>query len=165
MKQTTPTQKGLLTGALMILASLFSLYALKNPVESYFQFVVYSIFTAGIVWSLISYSKLAVDKKSFNNYFSAGFKTFVVIALLMALFSYIYFSYNLQFRDDKIAENSRMLISQGNHLPKEIEENAAELKKMFMPMMLSAAIFRYLILGALITAVTAGFLSKKNTLG
>ena len=161
MKHTTPTQKGLLTGAVMILASLFSLYVLKNPVESYFQYVVYTLFTAGIVWSLISYSKSATDKKSFSNYFSTGFKTFIVIALLMAVFAYIYFSFHPEFRDNKIAENSRMLTLQGNHLPKEIEANAAQLKTMFMPMMLSAAIFRYLILGALITAIAAGFLSKK----
>jgi hypothetical protein len=162
MKQTTPTQKGLLTGAVMILASLFSLYVLKNPVESYFQYVVYTIFTAGIVWTLISYSKSVTDKKSFSNYFSTGFKTFVVIALLMAVFAYIYFSFHPEFRDSKIAENSRMLLLQGNHLPKEIEENAAQLKTMFMPMMLSAAIFRYLMLGALITVIAAGFLSNKN---
>lgn len=162
MKQTTPTQKGLLTGALMIVTSLFSLYVLKNPVESYFQYVVYTIFTAGVVWSLIRYSQLATDKKSFSNFFSIGFKTFVVVALMMAVFAYIYFSFHPEFRDNKIAENSRMLLAQGNHLPKEIEENAAQLKTMFMPMMLSAAIFRYLILGALITVIAAGFLSKKN---
>jgi hypothetical protein len=162
MKQTSPTQKGLLTGTLMIVASLFSLYALKDPVESYFQYVVYTIFTAGVIWSLVSYSQLATEKKSFSNFFSVGFKTFVVVALLMAVFAYIYFSFHPEFRDNKIAENSRMLLAQGNHLPKEIEENAAQLKTMFMPMMLSAAIFRYLILGALITVIAAAFLSRKN---
>jgi hypothetical protein len=162
MKQTTPTQKGLLTGALMIIASAFSLYVLKNPVESYFQFIVYTIFCAGIVWSLVSYYKSASDKKSFGNFFSIGFKTFIVVSLLMAVFTYIYFSFHLEFRDNKIAENSRMLALQGNHLPKEIEENAAQLKKMFMPLMISAAIFRYFIIGALVTVIGAGFLSKKN---
>ena len=68
----------------------------------------------------------------------------------------------LSFAYNKIAENSRMLALQGNHLPKEIADNATQLKKMFMPMMLSAAIFRYLIIGALVTVIAAGFLSKKN---
>jgi hypothetical protein len=162
MKQTSPTQKGLITGALMILASLFSLYVLKNPVESYFQFIVYTLFCAGVLWSLLSYSIMAGDKKSFSNYFATGFKTFVVISLLMAVFAYIYFSFHVEFRDNKIAENSRMLLQQGNHLPKEIEENAEQLKKMFMPMMISAAIFRYLIIGALVTVIAAGLLSQKN---
>lgn len=162
MTQTTPTQKGVLTALLMILASVFSLYVLKNPIESDFQFIVYSIFCFGIVWSLVTYFRTDNPKKTFSNYFAIGFKTFIVIALLMAVFAYVYFSFHLEFRDNKIAENSKMLLQQGNHLPKEIEDNAVQLKKMFMPMMLSAAIFRYLILGALITVITAGFLSSKN---
>ncbi len=162
MTQITPTQKGVLTALLMILASLFSLYVLKNPIESDFQFIVYSIFCFGIVWSLVSYFRTDNPKKTFSNYFATGFKTFVVIALLMAVFAYVYFSFHLEFRDNKIAENSKMLLLQGNHLPKEIEENAVQLKKMFLPMMLSAAIFRYLILGALITVIAAGFLSSKD---
>jgi hypothetical protein len=89
MKQTTPAQKGLLTGALMIAASLFSLYVLKNPVESYFQYIIYSIFCFGIVFSMVVYYRTATDKKSFTNFFSTGFKTFVVVSLLMAAFAFI----------------------------------------------------------------------------
>lgn len=163
MKQTTPTQKGIITGALMVIVSLFSLYVLKNPFESYFQFIVYSVFCAGIVWSLLAYSKTAGDKNSFKDYFSIGFKTFVIVCLVMAVFTYIYFSLHTGFRDDKIAENNRLLILQGDHLPKEIEENTKQLKKMFMPLMISSAVFRYLLLGALITVIAAGFLSRKNT--
>ena len=78
----------------------------------------------------------------------------------MAGFAYIYFSYHTEFRDTKIAENSLLLLKQGDHLQKEIEENANQLKKMFLPLMISSAVFRYLILGALITAITGGYLSK-----
>ena len=162
MKLITPAQKGLITGAGMVLASIFSLYLLKNPVESYFQFIVYSIFCLGLVWSLFDYSKSDSEKKSFKDYFSIGFKTFVVIALIMAVFTFAYFSGNPEFRDSKIAENSRLLIKQGDHLPNEIAANAVQLKKMFMPLMISAAVFRYLILGALITVIAAGFLSQKQ---
>ena len=146
----------------MIIVSVFSLFVLKNPVESSFQFIVYSIFCAGIVWSLLSYSKTVAGKKAFKDYFSTGFKTFIVVALLMAVFTYIYFSFDTAFRDSKIAENSRMLILEGNHLPNEIDENTRQLKKMFMPLMISSAVFRYVILGALITVIGSGFLSKKN---
>ncbi|MBC7889872.1 MAG: DUF4199 domain-containing protein [Ferruginibacter sp.] len=163
MKEITPAQKGLITGALMVTASLFSLYILKYPFESYFQFIVYSIFCLGILWGLITYSKKLTEKKSFKDYFSVGFKTFIVICLVMAVFTYIYFNLNTGFRDEKIAENTRLLVLQGDHLPKEIEDNSKQLKKMFMPMMISSAVFRYLILGALITIITAGFLSRKNT--
>lgn len=146
----------------MIAASVFSLFVLKNPIESDFQFVVYGIFTLGLAWSLVALLKQDGAKKGFGQYFSIGFKTFVVVALLMAVFAYVYFSYDTAFRDAKIAENSRLLLAEGNHLPQEVEANAAQLKKMFMPMMISAAMFRYLILGAIITAVAALFLSKKT---
>jgi hypothetical protein len=161
MKQLSPAQKGLVTGALMIIANVLSLYVLKNPVESNFQFVVYALFSGGIAWSLISYSKSGAGQKSFKNYFNIGFKTFIVVTLLMVAFTYIYFTYNTGFRDQKIIENNRLLIEQGNHLPNEIEANASQLKKMFMPLMISSAVFRYLILGALVTVITAGFLNRK----
>ena len=162
MKQPTPTQKGLITGALMIIASLFSSDILKNPIESNFQLVIYLLFTLGIVWTLVTHSKTSNHKDSFKDFFSVGFKTFIVVTLLMAGFAYIYFSFHTEFRDDKIAENSHMLSLQGDHLPKEIEENAKQLKKMFMPLMISSAVFRYLILGALITAIAGGYLSSNN---
>ena len=162
MKLITPTQKGLITGVLMIIVSVFSLYILKNPFESYFQFIVYGIFCGGIIWSLLAYSKIAVEKQTFKDYFAIGFKAFIVITLLMTAFTYVYFSTNTTFRDIKIAENNRLLIMQGDHLPGEINENTKKLQKMFMPLMISSAIFRYLILGSIITAIAAGFLNRKD---
>ena len=80
----------------------------------------------------------------------------------MALFTYVFFTINIDFRDAKIIENNKLLLAEGNHLPKEIEENAKQLKKLFMPIMISSAMFRYLIIGALVTVIGAGFLSTKN---
>ena len=162
MIQLKPQHIGLITGALMIAASLISFYVLKFPMESNFQFLVYAIFMGGTVCSLLMHHKMAMDKKSFKDYFTAGFKTFVIVALLMAIFTYVFFSFNTGFRDDKIAENNRLLLAEGNHLPNEIAENAKQLKKIFMPIMVSSAVFRYLIIGALISAVGAGFLSDKK---
>ena len=163
MKQFSPTQKGLLTGTLMIFASLFSLYILKNPVESYFRYIIYAIYCVGIVWSLMSYSKSATNKKSIANYFSIAFKTFVVAILLVVTFTYIYFSFNVEFRDKGIAENSRLLRLEGNHLPREIDEYAIQSKKMFLTGIISVYIFGYLIMGVVVSLITAGFLSKRNT--
>ncbi|MEO7769218.1 MAG: DUF4199 domain-containing protein, partial [Ferruginibacter sp.] len=160
MTKLTATQKGLLIGIVMIIASVFSLYILKNPLGSYFQFIVYSLFCLGILWSLFSYSRTATEKKAFRDYFSTGFKTFIVVTLLMALFTYVYFSIDTSFRDTTIAENNRLLILQGDHLPNEIAENTKQLKKMFMPLMISSSVFRYLLLGALITVITGGFLTS-----
>ena len=147
----------------MIGISLISFYLLKIPIESNVQFLIYGVFTAGIVWSLFVFQKTGTGTKSFKDYFTAGFKAFVIVALLMAVFAFIFFSFNTGFRDAKIAENNRLIIAEGHHLPNEIEENARQLKKLFMPIMVSSAMFRYLIIGALISLVGAGFLSKKKT--
>lgn len=153
---------GLVTGLLMVAASLLSFYVLKNPVESNFQFVIYILFTLGILLSLVVYSKTNNGKDGFKDYFSTGFKTFVVMALLMAVFTFIFFSLNTDFRDSKIADNTKLIIAEGNHLPNEIAENEKKLKQMFLPIMVSSAVFRYLIMGAVITVIAAGFLSQKK---
>lgn len=162
MKQVKPQLIGLITAGLMIAASLVAFYLLKLPVESNFQFVVYGIFTAGVIWSLLNYHTSEAASKKFKDYFSAGFKAFVIVALLMAVFTFIFFSFNTEFRDAKIAENNKLIVAEGNHLPREIEENARQLRQLFMPIMVSSAVFRYLIIGALISLVGAGFLSQKN---
>jgi cbb3-type cytochrome oxidase subunit 3 len=162
MIQLKSQQIGLITAALMIAASLFAFYGLKLPVESNFQFLVYTIFIAGVLWSIFSFNKKETGNKKFKDFFSAGFKTFVIVALLMAVFAYVFFSFNTSFRDARIAENNKLILAEGNHLPREIEENARQLKKLFMPIMVSSAVFRYLIIGALITAIAAGFLSQKK---
>lgn len=162
MKQLKTQYIGLITGALMIAASLVSFYVLKLPVESNFQLVVYLIFSAGIVWSLLNSFMYDAGKISFKDYFTVGFKTFVIVALLMAVFTYIFFSIHTDFRDAKIAENNQLILAQGNHLPQEIEENSKQLKKLFLPIMVSTAVFRYLIIGALVSAVAAGFISNKK---
>ncbi len=162
MKQLKPQYIGLITASLMIAASLFAFYIIKLPVESNFQFVVYIIFVTGVVGSLFNYHTNKLPNKKFKDYFSAGFKTFVIVALLMAVYTYIFFSFNTAFRDIKIEENNKLIIAQGNHLPREIEENARQLKQLFMPIMVSSAVFRYLIIGALISLAGAGFLSKNS---
>jgi hypothetical protein len=163
MKQIKVQYVGLLAGLAMIAASLLSFYILKLPIESNFQLLIYLIFTSAIVWNLYNHFTSNAANKSFKDYFSIGFKTFVMMAFLMAVFTYIFFSYNTAFRDDKIAENSRLLLLEGNHLPKEIEENTQQLKKLFMPIMISSAMFRYLIIGAIVTAITGGILSSRKT--
>jgi len=163
MKQLKAQHIGLITGATMIGISLVSFYQFKIPIESNVQLLIYGVFTAGIVCSLFIFHKTTAKAKNFKDYFSEGFKTFVIVALLMAVFTFIFFSYNTGFRDDKIAENNRLLLLEGNKLPKEIEENAKQLRKLFMPIMVSSAMFRYLIIGAIISLVGAGFLSQKKT--
>ncbi|MBL7702111.1 MAG: DUF4199 domain-containing protein [Ferruginibacter sp.] len=161
LKEISATNKGLITGAVMIVMALFFYYVLNLPVNEKDQYALFTVYVAGIIWSLFSYRKAAGDK-NFKSYFQTGFKTFIVVTFLMVLYTFIFFKFNTAYRDAGIVENNKLLIQQGNHTAAEIESNANKLKQLFMPVMIGITTFKYLILGALVTAVGAGFLSQKQ---
>lgn len=161
LKDLTATKKGLLTGIVMIGLSLFLYYVLKWPLNQKDQYVLFCVYIAGIGWSLLSYKHSSAEDKTFKNYFSTGFKTFIVVTLLFVLFTFIFFTFNTAYRDAGIAENNALLLKEGNHTPAEIESNAKQLKQIFMPVMVGITTFKYLIIGALVTAVASAFLSRK----
>lgn len=161
-KNLNATRIGLLTGIVLIILSLFFYYILKFPVNEKEQYALYTIYTAGILWSLFLYKKTSTEDKGFKNFCSIGFKTFIVVAFLMVLYTFIFFKFNTAYRDAGIAQNNALLLKQGNHTAAEIESHANQLKQIFIPVMLGITTFKYLILGALVTAIGAGFLSRKK---
>ncbi|HEX2683236.1 MAG TPA: DUF4199 domain-containing protein [Ferruginibacter sp.] len=161
LKNLNATQKGLVTGIVMIGMSLFFYYVLKLPVNKQEQYVLFALYTAGIMWSLFAHRYSAADQ-NFKSYFSTGFKTFIVVTLLMVVFTFIFFKFNTSYRDAGIAENNALLLKEGNHTAAEIESNAKQLKQAFMPLMVGIVTFKYLILGALLTVLGSGFLSRKK---
>ena len=146
----------------MIGLSLLFYYALKQPVESPYQYMVYGIYTIGILWTLVSYHKSSKEPFRFKDYFQEGFKTFAIITLFMVVYAFIFYSVNTGIRDAKFAENNQLLLKEGNHTVAEIEANTKQMKRIFIPMMLGITTFVYLFIGALVTAVGAGFLSQKK---
>ncbi len=163
MKLAPATIKGLVTGILMIALSLLFFYGLKLAPNGKEQFAILSVYVIGIAWSLISYKQSSTDiPRTFKEYFSIGFKTFIVVTLLMVIYTIIFYKCNLQIREDGIAENNKLLMLEGNHTPAEIEKNADKLRSIFIPLMTGIATFKYLIIGALVTVIGAGFLSQKK---
>jgi Protein of unknown function (DUF4199) len=161
-KNLNATKKGLITGIVMIGLALLLYYVLKLPLNQKDQYALFTVYIAGIAWSLIAYKQSDATEKNFKSYFSTGFKTFIVVTLLMVLYTFIFFKFNTTYRDAGIAENNAMLLKEGNHTAAEIESNANQLKQIFMPVMMGIATFKYLILGALVTAIGSGYLSRKK---
>lgn len=155
-----PALIGTITAAIMILLSLLFFYTLKLPVNGKNQYAIMAVYCGGIVATLFLY-KMQVKAAGFKDYFQQGFKMFVVTTLLLIVFTYIFYKLNPQILEEKIIESNKIVVAQGNHTLKEIEENATKLRSIFIPMMLSITMFKNLILGALITAITGAFLSKK----
>jgi Protein of unknown function (DUF4199) len=162
MANISARNKGIITGFVMIGIWLLLFYGLHKPVIGTTEYYIYVIYIAGITWSLFNYKKTAVGDEKFKDYFSVGFRTFIIVVLMMAIFAFIFYKFNVQLRDGPIAENSQLLLKQGNKTPAEIEANAALLRKIYLPMMTGITTFKYLLIGATIAAVVSGFLSRKK---
>lgn len=144
----------------MIILALFFFYGLKQQPDSEYQYIIYSVYSIGIIWSITAFSKTAGNETKFKEYFSAGFKTFIVITLLMVVFTGIFFKINPGILESKIELNNKLAVQEGNHTPAEIEANANQMRSIFIPMMLTITTFMYLFLGALVSAITSGVIMQ-----
>ena len=160
MNSLSPAKKGLLTGTLMILVSII-IYAAKGNFQNNLQYITYAIYVAGIVWALVDFSKTTTQHK-FGNYFSQGFKCFIVVTLLMVLFTAAFLILQPQLKEEMARIFKETLIKDGNTTPTEMEERIKTAKKAFLPSLIMAAVFGYLLIGAMVTVVAAVFISNKK---
>ncbi|HMG82668.1 MAG TPA: hypothetical protein VK559_06515 [Ferruginibacter sp.] len=160
MKKITAGRKGLITVIVMIILSLVFFYVLKQPIDSSYQNIIYCVYAIGILWSLIDYGRTATSATKFNEYFSEGFKTFIMVTFLMVIYTLIIYLCNPQIKEAKLALNNQMVLQQGDHTPMEIAENAAQLRSIFIPMTLAVYTFVYLVMGALITTISSAVIGQ-----
>ena len=153
LKNLTATSKGLLTGILMIgLALLF--YYSKQSFDSPYQYVIYVAYTFGVVWTLFDFSRNGQHSNKLGEYFLQGFKCFIVVTLLMVLYTLAFTKLHPEFKDQMAEAYKKELISKGNKTPAEIETTVKQAKDYYLVMLVSGAIFAYLIIGVVVTLVT-----------
>lgn len=156
------TKKGIITALIMIAVSLLFFYVLKYPVNGNSQFIIWGIYVAGIIWTLLEFHLRAKEPVLFKNYFSEAFKCFVVVTLLLAVYTFIFYKINPQILENALAENNKLLQQQGNRTAMEIADNEKKLRDIYIPMMLAVHTVKNLILGAVVSAVGALMLSLKK---
>jgi len=161
MNQLSATMKGLLTAIAMIAVSL-GIYFSKKNFDNNLQYITYALYVAGIVWTLVSFRRNSPGNPTFKSYFGEGFKCFIVVALLMVAFTYIFLKLQPSFREDMAVNYRAELVKKGNYTPAEIDANVAKAKDYFVTMLISMAVFSYLVIGALVALITAGFLSSQK---
>ena len=163
LHNSSSAQKGIITGILMIAVSLV-IYKLKGNFENGLQYIAYFLYVVGIIWALYSFKIKESENKSFKNYFSEGFKCFIVVTLLMVLFTFIFLKLNPSLKEEMAINYKADLVKSKNYTAPEIETMAIKAKEYFVTMLVSMAIFGYLIIGALVTVIASAFFSqKKNT--
>ena len=162
MKNISAKYIGLITAAAMVAASLILFYILHFPENGKNQYFIYAIYAVGILTTLILYNKNTTEGSAFKNYFSEGFKVFVVVTLIMAVFTFIFYKMNPQILEKALVEINAYNAKDADKTPAEVTANAEKLRGIFIPMMIATTTVKNLVLGALITIVAAGFLSQKK---
>ena len=156
------TYKGLIAGLTMIAVSLILFYGLHLPLKGNSSYAVMGIFELGVLWPLISLKINSPEGKSFKDYFSEGFKSFIVMTLLIVLYTVVIYKLNPQILETILKENAVAAAGVGNRTPAEIEENTRKLKDIFMPMTMATTTVLYLLMGSVISLIGSFVLSQPN---
>jgi hypothetical protein len=157
MNKITPLIKGIITGTLMVSTSLLLVYT-KQPANSGLDYIVYVLYAGGIVWTLLAYSRSENYIPKFGAIFGQGFRCFIIITLMVVIFTGIYASLHPEIAEEAAKQYKAELIKDGNKTPAEIESIVSNAKKQFVTGNISLAIFGTLIMGTIFTAAGAGLL-------
>lgn len=158
----SPALKGVITALLMIGTSL-GVYYSGLPADSFVQFLIYIIYALGIIWTLFVFRKSTSFTGKFVALFSQGFRCFIVVTLMMVLFTFVFGKMHPEFaeqsavtyREHLVKENKMMLTPQ-------IDEETALYKKSYSTILVFGAIFGYLIIGAGVTAAASALLTRRK---
>lgn len=161
LKNLNATKKGLITGLVMIGISLGIFYS-GQPFDSPFQYLIYIVYAGGIVWTIYEFSKSEENTNKFGAFFLQGFKCFIVITLLMVIFTFAFNKLHPEFKDEMVKAYNDELVKKGNSTPAEILKNIESAKDYYLTMLISGAIFGYLMIGAVITAATSLMFIKRK---
>lgn len=161
MNKLTPFVKGIITGILMAVIS-FLVYYMNLPVGSALHYSIYIIFAAGIIWTLISYSRSDSFTGAFANLFGQGFRCFIVAILVMVAFTAIFNLMHPEFAAEAAQYYREDLVKKGDKTPSEIDKLVAQAKKQYTTGIIYLTVFGYLITGAIITAVGSAFLMRRK---
>lgn len=155
-----PALKGLVTAILMIGLVLF-IYSRGKSVDPRLQYLIYAIYGAGVIWTLIAYRNSSSFTGRFGSLFNQGFRCFIVVTLSIVLFTAIFSNMHPEFAEESGEAYRLELIKQKDKTPDQIEKETADYKKQYTVRLISVSIFGYLIIGAGITALGSALLTRR----
>lgn len=154
LQKINATKKGMLTGLLMIGLSVFFFYT-QSPADSPYQYIIYIVYAAGIVWTVYDFNKNTDQPHKFGTYFSQAFKCFIVVTLLMVLFTFVFNKLHPEFKEQIALAYKNDLIKKGNSTPAEIDSAIGRMKNYYIVVLLAGSIFSYLLIGAVVSLITS----------
>jgi hypothetical protein len=157
----SPAIKGLITATMMISLVLIIYYGGKDA-DPRLQYLIYIIYVGGIIWTLLSYRRSPAFTGTFGGLFSQGFKCFIVVTLVIVLFTGIFSWMHPEFaKESALAYREQLINENKDKLPAEIEKETEEYQKQYTLKLVSVSIFGYLIIGAGVTALGSALLTRR----
>ncbi|MFM7709919.1 MAG: DUF4199 domain-containing protein [Ferruginibacter sp.] len=156
----SPTWKGVLIAACMITWLLIAFYALRLPMGGTSLYVSFGLYTVGMVWSLLACKKQQ-PKATFRTYFQEGFKTFIVVTFFAVAYIYFFYKFNPALIEQFIQANEAAARQNPELTSFEIKTNSEQIRKMYVPGSMFTYLIIHLLLGVLVSSVTAAFIQKK----
>ena len=145
-----------------MIALVLVIYNAGDSADPRLQYLIYLIYAAGITWTLVAYSRSPGFKASFGNVFNQGFRCFIVVTLLLVIFTGVFSMMHPEFAEQTAEAYREELLLKKDKLPAEIEAEVADYKKQYTLRLVSVSIFGYLIIGAAVTAVGAALLTRRK---
>lgn len=137
-------------------------YLNKVDEASPLQYIGYLIFGLGIVWSITAFVR-ETKSKQFKDLFQQGFRCVLAATLVLAIYTFIYFKINEKEIDTVVqkAKQERLRTAK-DRTPAEIETEAQQTRKYYIPFQLSILVFSNLFTGVIVTMATSGALYLRN---
>ena len=156
-----PALKGFITGLLMTGVTL-GVYYSNQPPGSPIQYIIYLIYGLGIIWTLLAFRRSSSFTGKFGALFSQGFRCFIVVTLVMVVFTFAFNKMHPEFAEESAQAYKELQIKQKDKFPADIENEVASYKKSYNIVIVYGAIFGYLIIGAGLTAAASALLIRRK---
>lgn len=142
---------------MMVISWLGFLNYISNPTTT--QLSVYAFYSLS-TWYLLFFNRK--ESQAFKDFFQIGFRHFILVTLLMALFSYLFIQLHPNLVEDSAIQLRKTLQNTNNRTPTEIERDVKLFIEGYPSAMVSRTIFGYLVVGSLVTAISSFLLTLQK---
>jgi len=142
---------------MMAISWLGFLNYISNPTTT--QLSVYAFYSLS-TWYLLFFNRK--ESQAFKDFFQIGFRHFILVTLLMALFSYLFIQLHPNLVEDSAIQLRKTLQNTNNRTPTEIERDVKLFIEGYPTAMVSRTIFGYLVVGSLVTAISSFLLTLQK---
>lgn len=142
---------------MMAISWLGFLNDIPNPTTA--QLLVYGFYALS-TWFLLFFNRS--ESQAFKDFFQIGFRHFILVTLLMALFSYIFIQLHPNLIEDSAKQLRLAIQASNNRTPAEIERDVKLFIEGYPTAMVSRTIFGYLVVGSLVTVISSFLLTLQK---